>query len=61
MLSLFAFLLVIGFVVDDKGKVDVREADVLDTNAENAFLLNGVDAGELVVLSPMEKSRVSIH
>jgi len=48
------------YVVDDKGKVDVRNADVLDTNAENAFLLGGVEPGELVVLSPMEKSRISM-
>ena len=48
------------YVVDDKGKVDVRIAEVLDTNAKNAFLLGGVEAGELVVLSPMEKSRVSM-
>lgn len=48
------------YVVDDKGKVDVRIAEVLDTNAENAYLLSGVEVGELVVLSPMEKSRVSM-
>lgn len=48
------------YVVDDKGKVEVRKAEVLDTNAQNAFLLSGVEAGELVVLSPMEKSRVSM-
>ena len=48
------------YVVDDKGKVEVRQAEVLDTNAQNAFLLGGVETGELVVLSPMEKSRVSM-
>jgi len=48
------------YVVDDKGKIEVRNADVLDTNAENAFLLGGVAPGELVVLSPMEKSRISM-
>ncbi|WP_162143746.1 efflux RND transporter periplasmic adaptor subunit [Hellea balneolensis] len=48
------------YVVNDKGKVDVRVADVLDTDADKAFLFSGVEAGELVVLSPMEKSRVSM-
>lgn len=48
------------YVVNDKGKVDVRTADVLDTDAQKAFLFGGVEAGELVVLSPMEKSRVSM-
>lgn len=48
------------YVVDDKGKVEIRKAEVLDTNAQNAFLVSGVEAGELVVLSPMEKSRVSM-
>lgn len=48
------------YVVDDKGQVDIRVAEVLDTNSQNAFLLSGVNAGDLVVLSPMEKSRVSM-
>ena len=48
------------YVVDDKGQVDIRVAEVLDTNAQEAYLLSGVDAGDLVVLSPMEKSRVSM-
>ena len=48
------------YIVDDKGKVDVRQAVVLDTNAEKAFLLGGVEPGELAVLSPMEKSRISM-
>lgn len=48
------------YVVNDQGKVDVRIAEVLDTNAKNAFLLGGVEVGELIVLSPMEKSRVSM-
>ena len=48
------------YVVDDKGKVEIRKAEVLDTNAQYAYLLGGVEVGELVVLSPMEKSRVSM-
>lgn len=48
------------YVVDDKGKVEIRKAEVLDTNSREAYLYSGVDVGELVVLSPMEKSRVSM-
>ena len=48
------------YVVDDKGKVDVRQAQVLDTNADRAVLLSGVAPGELVVLSPLSKNRISI-
>ena len=48
------------YVVNDKGKVEIREADVLDSDAKQAVLLGGVAAGELVVLSPMEKSRVTM-
>ena len=48
------------YVVDDKGKVEIRSTNVLDTNANQAFLFDGVEAGELVVLSPMERSRVTM-
>ena len=48
------------YVVNDQGKVDIRKPEVLDTDSERALLLSGVKAGELVVLSPMEKSRVSM-
>ena len=48
------------YVVDDKGKAEIREAQVLDTNSEEAYLTDGVSTGELVVLSPMERSRVSM-
>ena len=48
------------YIVDDKGKVDVRQVDVLDSDAERALILGGVEVGELVVLSPMEKSRISM-
>jgi len=48
------------YVVDDKGKVEIRQASVLDSNAQQAYLFSGVAPGELVVLSPMEKSRVTM-
>lgn len=48
------------YVVDDKGKVEIRKPSVLDTDSERALLFDGVEPGELVVLSPMEKSRVSM-
>jgi hypothetical protein len=47
-------------VVDDKGQAEIRQTVVLDTNPERAVLASGVDVGELVVVSPMERSRVAI-
>ena len=47
------------YVVDDKGNAEIRTVDVIDTYPERAFLSSGVTKGELVVLSPMERSRVS--
>lgn len=46
------------YVVDDKGKGEIRSVSVLDTTSERAFLTSGINPGELVVLSPMERSRV---
>jgi len=48
------------YVVNNKGKVDVRQASVLDKDANRAVLRSGVEAGELVVLSPLPKNRISI-
>lgn len=45
------------YVVDGKGKVEIRKTEVVDTDAERAVLRSGVEDGELVVLSPMERSR----
>lgn len=47
------------YVVDDKGNAEIRTVGVLDTTAERAVISSGVEAGELIVLSPMEKSRIS--
>lgn len=48
------------YVVDDKGQAEIRKVSVIDSTAERAVLSAGVSPGELVVLSPMERSRVSI-
>jgi len=48
------------YVVDDKGKAEIRKTTVLDTNAQDAYLTGGVATGELVILSPMERSRVTM-
>ena len=48
------------YVVDNTGQAEIRQVNVLDATAERAVLTGGVEAGELVVLSPMERSRVEI-
>ncbi len=48
------------YIVDDKGKAEIRSVSVIDTNSSRAVLRAGVESGELVVLSPMERSRVSL-
>ena len=48
------------YVVDAKGKVDVRNVEVLDSDVNRAVVLSGVDVGDLIVLSPMEKSRIAM-
>jgi RND family efflux transporter MFP subunit len=48
------------YTVDSKGKASIRKVTVLDATAERAVLSSGIEAGELVVLSPMERSRISI-
>ena len=48
------------YVVDNTGQAEIRQVSVLDATAERAVLTGGVDVGELVVLSPMERSRVEI-
>jgi len=48
------------YIVDDKGKVDVRDVTVLDTDENRAVIGSGVAAGELVVLSPLSKNRIAI-
>ena len=48
------------YIVDNVGQAEIRTVSVLDTTPERAVLTGGVQAGELVVLSPMERSRIEI-
>jgi len=48
------------YIVDTVGKAEIRKVTVLDSSPKRAVLTSGVEAGELVVLSPMERSRVDI-
>lgn len=48
------------YTVDGKGQASIRKVVVLDATPERAVIASGVEAGELVVLSPMERSRISI-
>lgn len=48
------------YVVDDQGEASSRDAVVLDTNAERAVLASGVAPGEYVIISPLEKSQLSL-
>lgn len=47
------------YVVDDQGKASIRDAVVVDTDAQRAVLRSGVETGELVIISPLEKSAIS--
>ena len=46
------------FIAKDDGTGEIRTADVLDTTIDYAYIRGGVDAGELVILSPVEESRL---
>ena len=48
------------YVVDETGQAEIRKVSVIDSTPERAVLSAGISPGELVVLSPMERSRVSI-
>lgn len=48
------------YLADDKGKVEIRDVSVIDTNSERAVISSGIEDGELVVLSPMEPSRTRL-
>ena len=48
------------YVVDDKGKAEIRKVTVLDATSDRAVLTGGIEVGELVILSPMERSRVDM-
>ena len=47
------------YVVDSEGKAEIREASVVDTDSARAVIRPGVVRdGEMVVVSPMERSRI---
>ena len=46
------------YVVDEDGKAEIRSVSVIDTSPTAAILRGGVEPGELVVVSPMERSRI---
>ena len=48
------------YVVNDKGKAEIRDVTVLDASPNRAVLRSGVSSGELVVVSPMERSRIEM-
>lgn len=48
------------YLADSKGKVEIRDVSVIDTNADRAVISAGIEDGELVVLSPMEPSRTRL-
>lgn len=48
------------YVVDEKGEAQSRDAVVLDTNADRAIIASGVEPGEYVIISPLEKSQISL-
>lgn len=47
------------YVVDMGGNATVKDAVVIDTNSERAVLKAGINQGDLVILSPLEKSAIS--
>jgi len=48
------------YIVNTLGKAEIRKVEVLDATPERAVLTGGVEVGELVVLSPMERSRTEM-
>ena len=48
------------YVVNDKGIATSKDVVVLDTNRDRAALLSGIDVGDLVILSALERSQISL-
>lgn len=48
------------YVVDNEGQAEIRTVEVIDASPERAVIRSGVASGELVVVSPMERSRTAI-
>lgn len=47
------------YVAKDDGTAEIRLPAVLDTNAKYAYITSGLKLGEIVILSPVEESRLS--
>ncbi len=47
------------YVVDQEGQATVKNAVVIDTDAQRAVLKSGIEVGDLVILSPLEKSSIT--
>ncbi len=48
------------YTVNAVGEAEVRDGIVLDTNAERAVIASGIEAGDLVIISPLEKSQLTL-
>ncbi len=48
------------YTVDSNGQAYIKTVSVLDTTPDTAYITGGVEAGELIVLSPMEPSRTAV-
>lgn len=49
------------YIVNQDGKAESRDVTVLDSNPERAVLDSGVKDGEFVILSPLERSQISLN
>ena len=49
------------YLSTEDGKGEIRKVSVIDTNENRAAIRSGIDEGDLVILSPMEKSRVNMR
>ena len=49
------------YLSTEDGKGEIRKVSVIDTNETRAAIRSGIDEGDLVILSPMEKSRVNMR
>ncbi|MBL4870654.1 MAG: efflux RND transporter periplasmic adaptor subunit [Robiginitomaculum sp.] len=49
------------YVVNKDGIAESRNAGVLDVNPNRAVIASGLSVGELVILSPLEKSQISLR
>jgi RND family efflux transporter MFP subunit len=48
------------YVVDNVGKSEIRKVSVLDATSDRAVIRDGINVGELIILSPMERSRTEM-